>query len=150
MQTPLENSRSLTGQKEKPRPLGRGLTGFTLVELMVAAAVFSIGIVFVLKSFLGIASVLDLMQNKGAALEFLSQKMGDLEEQSRAQGGMKPFTAQEEMTVRQRGAVFNSWSQELKTDEIMDPVIEAVLSVSWKNNSRNEEETVASYFPNKK
>jgi arylsulfatase A-like enzyme len=28
--TPLENSRSLTGQNEKPRPKGRGLTGFAV------------------------------------------------------------------------------------------------------------------------
>jgi prepilin-type N-terminal cleavage/methylation domain-containing protein len=125
-------------------------SGFTLVELMVAVAVFSIGIVFVLKSFLGISSALDAVQNRGIALEVLTEKMSDLEQQSREQGGLKVFSAQEEVSVRQRAAVLNSGAEELKIEDFEEPLSEAVLSLSWKNDSRNEEEIIATYFPNKK
>ena len=55
-------------------------SSFTLVELMVAVSIFSIGIVMVLRSFLNSQDLLEAAQNKLAAIRMLDTKMSDLEE----------------------------------------------------------------------
>ena len=124
--------------------------GFTLIEMMIAVSVFSIGIVFVLRSFLGTASALDSIQNRCAALELLDRKMSDLEQQAYEQGGIKPSSSQEEAAVRSRKADLVSEISTIKTEAFPETINEAKLAVSWRNDARNEQEIITTYFPNKK
>ncbi|MDD5596229.1 MAG: prepilin-type N-terminal cleavage/methylation domain-containing protein, partial [Candidatus Omnitrophica bacterium] len=69
--------------------------GFSLVELMVAVSILSIGIVMVIRSFLGSAKVINISQNRIAAANFLEKKMAELEEKAFIERGLVPLVSQE-------------------------------------------------------
>ena len=72
--------------------------GFTLIELMVSVSILSIGIVFILRSFLNMVSALDVSDAQIKAIQLLASQACVLEEQIKQEGGLAP--GQEEKAVK--------------------------------------------------
>ena len=117
------------------------MKGFTLVELLVAVAVLAIGLVGVLRSFLGAVTVLDHLNTRLAAVVLLDEKAGLALIDSYAPD-REPFDqAEEPVTVRGRSGVFRS-SREHLEDDFYKGLDRVTLSVMWKERNVAKDETM--------
>lgn len=124
--------------------------GFTLVELMVAVSILSLGIVLVSRSFLSAASALNSAQSKIEAVQFLEGKISLLEEKAKQEKGLSAEEGKEEETViNNRVSVYNSEIIPLEAEGLEENINEARLKLTWKENNINKNETMGSYFKNK-
>lgn len=124
--------------------------GFTLVELMVAVSILSLGIVLVSRSFLSAASALNSAQSRIEAVQFLEGKISLLEEKAKQEKGLSAEEGKEEETViNNRVSVYNSEIIPLETEGLEENINEARLKLTWKENNINKNETMGSYFKNK-
>lgn len=128
----------------------RAARGLSLVELMVAASVLSVGIVMVLRSFLGEASALDYVKNRITAMQALGNKMSELEQKSKGEGGVEPADTQEEFSLNNRNASYRLEVVPLGSEEFKEDINEARMSISWQEKNNEKNEALVAYFPNKK
>jgi len=121
--------------------------GFSLVELMIAVSILSVGIVAVLTSFLNSASLLDSLHNRLAAINFLEGKISDLRQKAIEEDGIEPDSSQEEIALGNRRAEFKLEIQPLDVEELKDYINEAKFSLSWQEGNKNKEESLVTYLP---
>ena len=135
------------------------LAGFTLVEIMVAVSILSLGIVLVVRSFLNVASVLDTNQNRILAMQLLEARMVELELKAREEPGIEPQSKQEEAQVGLREAVYKLEITPLDIEELLvkqeegkeeEGINEVKLGVSWQEGSINKDVLLVTYLKNKK
>ncbi|MCX5712248.1 MAG: type II secretion system protein [Candidatus Omnitrophica bacterium] len=123
--------------------------GFVLVELMVAVSILAIGIVFVLRSFLNSSSALNSITNKLGAIAILENKLADVELSAKNESGCKVTDTQEEMVFNNRKAIFKTLIKECGTKEKKSPFNQVTLSLSWQEENKSKDETLATYLPAK-
>jgi len=121
---------------------------FTLVELMIAATILSIGIVMVLRSFLSNASVLDTGGNRIRAVHFLANQMAELELLAMTEGKLEAQSSQEETTLKNRKATFSSEVVFSEDELIAERLSIATLGLSWKETNIERERALGMYFMN--
>jgi len=121
--------------------------GFSLVELMIAVSILSVGIVAVLTSFLNSASLLDSLHNRLAAINFLEGKISDLRQKAIEEDGIEPDSSQEEIALGNRRAEFRLEIQPLDVEELKDYINEAKFSLSWQEGNKNKDESLVTYLP---
>ena len=136
------------------------IKGFTLIELMVAVSILSLGIVLVVRSFLSITTALDSSRNRIQALQLLETKMTELETKVREGEGALPESKQEEAKINNRDAVlkleivplevegFQPKEEEL--EEAQEVLNEVVLSVFWQEANRDKDAILSTYLITKK
>lgn len=130
--------------------------GFTLIELMVAVSILSIGIVAVLRSFCNSVTVLETMRNRIMALRFLDEKMGEIEQRAWEQEGIAEESQEAGISLGNRQAVYKLEVAVLEPEEEIEEgteeenISEVKLSLFWKEAGREKDETVAIYLPVKK
>lgn len=134
--------------------------GFTLVELMVAVSILSVGIVLVAHSFLSVAAALDSSRNRIQASQLLETKMAELETKVREGQGALPESKQEEAKINNRDAVLKLEivpletegleSEEEELEEAQEVLNEVVLSVFWQEANRDKDAILSTYFITKK
>lgn len=134
--------------------------GFTLVELMLAVSILSVGIVLVARSFLSVAAALDSSRNRIQALQLLETKMTELETKVREGQGALPESKQEEAKINNRDAVLKLEivpleveglkPREEKLEEDKEVLNEVVLSVFWQEANRDKDAILSTYFITKK
>ena len=122
-------------------------SGFSLVELMIAVSILSIGIVVVLTSFLNSASLLDSLQNRIMSVNLLEVKISDLRQKAIEEGGVEPDSSQEEIALGNRSATFKLEIQPLDVEELKDYINEVKLSLSWQEGNKNKNESLVTYLP---
>jgi len=128
----------------------RGLrAAFTLVELMAAVSILSVGIVLIARSFISVAQALDSMRNRISAIQFLETKMSEWEQAAREAQGLKADEKQEEAEVGVRQAAYRAEISLLEDDEAED-IVQARVSLSWTEENRAKELALATYFNEKK
>ncbi|MCX5696835.1 MAG: prepilin-type N-terminal cleavage/methylation domain-containing protein [Candidatus Omnitrophica bacterium] len=123
--------------------------GFTLVELMIAVSILSIGLVLILRSFLNANNVLDLSRNRILSMKFLEAKMADLEVKDKEGEDLQPEMEKGEEMLGNRKA---SWRLEVSPVDIDDPaqeLNEARYIVSWQEGGVSKEASLSTYVKKK-
>lgn len=123
--------------------------GFSLIELMIAVSILSIGIVLVLRSFLSSATTLNSMFSRIKAMQLLEIKMNELEQESNELGGITERGSQEEIKLGSRSAnqILEIAPLEIEDFEDLD---EIRIILSWQEAGRFQDEILATYLPKKK
>ena len=149
-------------------------SGFTLIELMIAVSILTIGIVAVLRSFLSSQNFLDVAQNKVLAIRILDEKMDQIEESRRVEAALPKeedaeqegqATAQteetEEIIIGNRKALLKQETSFLEQDvqenneetgqalQAVSRIEEVKLTISWREGEKQKDEVLAAYFEKK-
>ena len=121
---------------------------FSLIELMVAASILSVGIVLILRSFLTVISALDLTSNRIGAMQFLEIKMNELEQKAREEGGIDPGESREEVVFGSRPGVWKLEAAPLEIDAPpgQEDVYEVKMTLLWQEGNKDKDEILATYF----
>jgi len=122
---------------------------FTLIELIVAASILSIGIVLVLRSFLSSAGALNLIADRLEALQILETRMGGLKEEAAADA-LKPVSSADEIALKGRKAICNLQVTVLQPEDPEQSLREAKISLVWDEDGKDQEEILATYLENRK
>ena len=126
-------------------------SAFSMIELMVAVSVLSIGIILIARSFLSASSALSNCESRIVALNFLEGRMAGIEEKIRS--GEESFTIpNESVLINGRMADFKSSSQEIRIGDEKDaPLINKVmLNIDWNEANRSYDEDLGIYVEIKK
>lgn len=109
--------------------------GFTLVELIMAVSILSVGIVLVLRSFLSIVTALDSSQNLIKALQFLEAKMSEV----RLVKGDTLQKTQGEINIGSRKASWNLELSPLESEDSEKSLEEIKLKVFWLEGNKHRD-----------
>jgi type II secretory pathway pseudopilin PulG len=122
---------------------------FSLLELMIAITILSVGIILVIRSFLGSSTALDVSYNRTQAVKFLDNKLADLENKAFLEkGSVKVSSSKEETSIGMRKAVFSSEIYNLDTDSEKKYLNEVNYSLAWKEGNIEKNEIIATYLRN--
>jgi type II secretion system protein I len=140
-----------------PRPHNvRRPPGFTLVEVIVAVSILSIGLVVVLRYFLHITSAANILEIQTEAVLFAESKMQQVAVARMERAG-EPVAYPENGTAR-----FNNrdirWTVESSPVDVgtVDPgqepsrVERLTITMAWKVDGREQGQSFAGYFRVKK
>lgn len=141
--TPLETIKQFEKRK-------RFLTGFTLIELMVAVCVLSIGIVGVARSLLVAISALDYSQNVINNTGFLDNVMCELKVKIREKEGLqiedeelKGFLEEKRQEATDRNIGRLDWAN----NAINKYITELELRLRWQEANREKDVALATILP---
>ena len=126
--------------------------GFTLIELIVAVSILSVGIVLILRSFLSSSGAIGLIADRMEALQILESRMADLKMKAMT-GAMDPANTSEQIDLNNRAATYNTAISILKSGDTEDESSdfrEARISLGWQEDNKGQDESLATYFENKK
>ena len=125
--------------------------GLSLVELMIAVSILSIGIVLILRSFLSSASTLDSMYNRIKAMQLVEIKINDLEQESKEVGGVTARSSQQELELGLRPATEKLEITPLEVEGFKDVNLDEVrVSLSWQEAGKFQDTILVIYLPEKK
>ncbi|MFH2137753.1 MAG: type II secretion system protein [Candidatus Omnitrophota bacterium] len=125
---------------------------FTLIELIVAVSILSIGLVLIMRSLLSVVTALDTGSNDIYAVELLDEQMSDLELQTiiSPQKAIEP--ASEDVAVGNRPASLNrdvyhldddQWGEGENPSQTIDKV---EMTLLWKQDERERKVFLETYF----
>jgi len=124
---------------------------FTLIELVVALSILSIGIVLVLRSYINVSSALDLATNRIEAICFLEGKMNTILEEVKTTGKIEGSTS----GITNIGNRNAEWALEVTplTDEALKDeeaqskwsLSEARFRISWKEGNVDRDSELVTY-----
>ena len=143
----VKNKISLTGPVSKIFSKGEG---FTLIELMVAMMILSIGIVFILRTFMSSISALDSGVNRLKAVQFLEQKLAEIEQRVKEEEGIELENTQGDVLLGVRPA---TWTLEVLPIEWRAEEMEVVgiyevkVTLSWLETGKSKKMILATYCP---
>jgi hypothetical protein len=116
---------------------------------MIAITILSVGIILVIRSFLGSSTALDVSYNRTQAVKFLDNKLADLENKAFLEkGSVKVSSSKEETSIGMRKAVFSSEIYNLDTDSEKKYLNEVNYSLAWKEGNIEKNEIIATYLRN--
>lgn len=121
-------------------------TGISLIELMLAVAILSIGLVLVLRSFFSVVNGFNYARNKIIAVRFLDKKAVQTQKEFLS----AQDTDDEQESFYENGRSF-FYSRQLfslfdNEEEVIEELKGAVFSVKWKEGNKEKEEKIVSYF----
>ncbi len=123
--------------------------GFTLVEFMMAVSILAVGSVFVLRSFLSSASVLNMMGDRVTALQIAQSQMDEFEE-SAIKGELKTSPEEsEQVDLNGRSAIKRSKVEEFSEAAWQRKVLKADVRLAWEESGREKEVSLARYLKNR-
>lgn len=126
------------------------LTGFTLVEMMVAVSILAIGIVLISRFFLNTVTVLDSLRNRVAAISLLNTKINDLKEKVFEESGSQLGDTQESVIIGNRDAMLSSEISQLVVDELGREINEVKLKLLWNEGGKTKDEVLVTFLPSGK
>ena len=124
--------------KISPNPSFTKRGGFTLIELIVAISILTIGIVLVVRSFLTASSVLDRIQTRLLAVQLIAEKAVALEQSAKQDDGVQPSESEESVKLLNHDAVLKTKIVPIEVEELKEDLNEVHLSVSWGRMPLND------------
>jgi prepilin-type N-terminal cleavage/methylation domain-containing protein len=122
-------------------------SGFTMVELMLAMVILSIGIVALLRSFLSVVNALAVTGEKIEASSMLDSKVSGVQEQAMIGGGLSSRLNREDVLLANHKAVYEERIFSFpRADLKKTNLTEAVFTVSWNSGSGNHNQTITTAF----
>jgi Tfp pilus assembly protein PilE len=139
---------------------GRNMrNSFTFIELMIAASILAVGLVFILRSFLSVVGAIETSSNKIKAVDILESRMSEIEQIVGENKYIEPRQDQVEIELEGRPAdlsvlveqlVFEeeiTLQEEIEEKVVLEEVINKVaLTLTWKEDNRERDQTLATYF----
>lgn len=125
------------------------MRGFTLVELLVASSILAIGIVAVIRSFLGAVSALDSLNNRFAALQYLESRVIVCELAQRDGVAESLEDGEIPIDLRGRKAVFKTEVRAWEDASSSDGFNKLAMSVIWQESGIIKDETIVLLLPAK-
>ncbi len=126
--------------------IGRIKRGFTLIEIMMAVAILSFGLVLVLQSFATALEGLKGARRVSAASSLLEEKMEELKEKAREENGMAEGPLSGEFDKEYKGY---KWDASVKPGPAAE-LNELELTISWMDDRTSESLSAATYVDAKK
>lgn len=137
--------------------------GFTLIELIVAISILAVGLVVVLQSRLGIISALNSAVNQMKALQFLEEKMSDIEQIAMENGGVTQQGDRQDVMLGSRQAVWvletvpvdmplpvqekKEGEEQGKEEEEVETLLEVIMRLSWQEERKNKSMALVTFLP---
>jgi len=121
-----------------------GNKGFTLIEIMFAVVILFFGLVLVLRSF---ATALEGMKRSGnvkAASHLLEEKMEEIKEKAREEGGIVKGTSSGEFDNTDC-----KWGLSVKQSDVDEDLNEAELEILWTEGKNKRSLFATTYLENK-
>jgi type II secretion system protein I len=132
---------------------------FTLLELIVAVSIVSIGLVLILRSFILMAQAQASATNRINANKFLQEKMAEIIQLSFEEEGLDETSKEGRVKIDSRRF---RWTLEISPLEITEEeqieegddeqekrLNEVNLTIFWKEANREKEASLATYLPGK-
>jgi prepilin-type N-terminal cleavage/methylation domain-containing protein len=124
--------------------------GFTLIEVLLAAVILSVGLVVIFEVFLSSLDVVSLFDNRLNANWFLNEKIWQLQSDFDRQSGM--FIPLNQSGVVKINKNDFQWQIDLEIVDAYQELYKATLEMSWKEGSKNRavkrQVMVKSFFSN--
>jgi hypothetical protein len=122
------------------------------------------GMVMVLRSFIGAQAALDTGRNRILAMQMLEAKIAELEEQAKEEEGISVGASEEETNIANRTATFKKEiialeDPEFEIEEVkpgeqpkknQHEINEVTLTLSWQEGGREKDAVLAAYLKNRK
>jgi len=123
--------------------------GFTLIELMVAVCILSIGLVIVMRSLLTVAGALDTGRNKIKAVQFMDEKLSRIRQNALEETGINYGTEQGETNLGNHRATWNLKIIPIEDEELKGYLNKVILTVSWREANIPKNAVLVTYLENK-
>ena len=135
--------------------------GLSLIELIVAISILSIGIVFILRSFLNTISALDTSVYYMKSMRILRARAAEFERESIEDGGIDVQNERKSILLGNREGelkiemiVLDKEDLELEEDQLKEDklieeepnIIRVNMMLSWKQENRTREAKLETYF----
>jgi len=129
----------------------RNVPGFTLVELMVAVCILSIGLVGIARSLLSAVSALDYSNNLMQRMSFLDNAMCELEEKAEEKEffkvedqDIKDFLQEKYNEAEEKGIGSLTW--DAAVSDAGSSITEFEFTLSWQEGSNEKSVSLVSYL----
>ena len=127
------------------------LRGFTLIELLLTVMILSVGIIFVLKSYLLLSEAINLAENKIQAITYLDRQMDTLRFKG-IKEDISQLDLENEVTLNNRTFSLSSEVQPIyeqtegEEERVeIEAIKEITLIINWFEGSKQREERLISY-----
>ena len=139
----------------------RNKLGLSLVELIVAMSILSIGIVFILRSFLNTISALDTSIYYIKSMNVLQIKAAELELETAVSGGIEVKDERKTISLGNRDGEFimqmiviekedlNLEEDQLKEDKLLEEepsIVRVNMMLSWKQENTIRDSKLEGYY----
>lgn len=120
--------------------------GFTLLEVMLAVTILSVGLIFVLRSYLTSLRAIKVTQNLFIANLLLEQKVWQKQEQQMREGNINTVE-----DVGEFESPFSSFNYQLSFEEDPDlPLLyKGIFKISWQQRNRIYDTSCVTYMRSK-
>ncbi|MCP4651353.1 MAG: type II secretion system protein [PVC group bacterium] len=141
--------------------------GFTLIELIVAVSILTIGLVMVLRSLIFVVSALDIGTNDVKAVQILEGRISELQLERKADPEASLEAIHEEIMLNNRPAILTTEVTVLEYEELEELVVESEefgeedeeeeeeekylvsevkLKLTWHQEGKERDLTIGTYF----
>jgi len=124
--------------------------GFSMVEMMATVVIVAVCLVLVFRVFSTCARALSETSYSMAALSVLEDKMAKLQLRVVEDGGLRPSSSSDNLTVDNRKIQFNEniveWMSSAEEAEEIQ-LCEVELKVSWRTRGRDRKRTLKTFMP---
>jgi prepilin-type N-terminal cleavage/methylation domain-containing protein len=126
---------------------------FTLIELLLTVTILSVGIIFILRSYLALSNAISLADNKIKAIIYLDRQV-DLLRLAGIEGDISQIELEEEISLNNKNFIIagefqpvyqQSQAEGEEEQQELPAVKEVNMTINWMQGAKQREERLVSY-----